>query len=52
LKFIAIALKADNQYKDSVYRAKYQKKLDDFVKICEMSGKLKDLYAKRESPNW
>lgn len=52
MKFLAIALKADNRYKDEAYRAKYQKKLDNFIKICEMSGQLKDLYSKRESPNW
>jgi len=44
LKFISIALKAENQYKSDAYRAKYSQKLEDFIKICDMSEKLNALY--------
>jgi adenylate/nucleoside-diphosphate kinase len=35
LKFIAISLKANNPNKDHLYRAKYQKKLNEFLRHCE-----------------
>jgi len=44
LKFISIALKADNKFRDDAYRAKYSFKLEEFIKVCEMSEKLNQLY--------
>jgi len=52
LKFLAIALKADNQYRDDSYRAKYRQKLQEFIAACEMSEKLAMQFERQGKPDW
>jgi hypothetical protein len=52
LKFLAIALKADNQYRDDAYRAKYHQKLQQFISVCEMSEKLANQFERKGSLDW
>lgn len=40
MKFIALNLKANNQYRDSFYRLKYKNKLKEFVSHCNMSSQI------------
>lgn len=40
MKFIALSLKAHNQYRDAFYRQKYKAKLETFVSHCKMSDNI------------
>lgn len=51
MKFLALSLKANNQYRDAFYRQKYKAKLDQFVSHCKMSENIlaqKDLVTSLE----
>lgn len=50
LKFIAISLKANNPNKDAAYRAKYAKKLEEFLLHCQYPQEIQAQHQLKSTP--